>query len=690
MTPEHIPADLRAYSQWVCHDAAKRPISPHTGTKASVADPATWGTFEQACDAVATGRGVGIGFVFTDDDPFTGIDLDVPEGGAPSGLQEEIYGTFRSYAERSPSGRGLHIIIKGRVPAAINDRSQGVEVYSTGRYFTVTGNVVRDERPLEMQEALDRLVSRLRPQPEPASVEAPADMPDVSLVSDEQAIAFVRASEANRRNWDGEGVLDQSKAFAAIVGALARAGCSREQALRLALASPLVVNGPPHSRGSRADKSAWDFDRLWPAAARKGAQERQEQAARTEHGRQNAEALLAGWNAPQGGAQVPSVDTGWFVAADFAREAVPPRDELVAGVIPMGNVSSLTGDGGTGKSTVMRQLANSVATGTAWLGMDVRSGPVIYLSAEDDRDELHRSFRNIGVTQNMGRLHLRSLAGADALLAVPRDRSGVLVPTQLFTELDAKIAETGAVAVFIDNAADAFGGNENDRAQVRQFIGMLRGLAVRHRCAVVLLSHPSVAGMASGTGSSGSTAWNNSVRSRLYLSRVIGKDGVETNPNARTLTVKKNNYGPVGQQIVLTWRDGIFVPVDMPTGEARTAKAAFVFMKLLEQFSAQGRRVNTSGGAQYAPKAFAEHPEADGVTKAAFKAAMEMLLSKGAIALVETGPASKRRSHLMAADGLPTPFQPQNGLFQPPSDPPSNPVPTPFQPLPTPLPSNPL
>lgn len=685
----------------------KVPFQPN-GTSAKSNDPATWATLAEVEAARHSQRFDGVGIQLLNLPGCAALDLDNvrdPETGDVLPWARQLVEACGSYAEITPSGTGLRIIgavTHNHTPMHTKrPHLEGGEVEffvqpDTGRFITLTGNKLdaAPDRLAMIEGQIASVYAVVAPQPTPqlklAPAETPAEVPDVSLVSDEQAIAFVRASEANRRNWDGDGVSDQSKAFGAVVGALARAGCSREQGKRLALASPLVVNGPPHSRGSRADKSAWDFDRMWPAAARRGAQERQEQAARTEHGRQSAEALLAGWNGAQGAVQVPSVDTGWFIAADFAREAVPPRDELVAGVIPMGNVSSLTGDGGTGKSTVMRQLANSVATGTAWFGMDVRSGPVIYLSAEDDRDELHRSFRNIGVTQNMGRLHLRSLAGADALLAVPRDRSGVLMPTQLFAELDAKIAETGAVAVFIDNAADAFGGNENDRAQVRQFISMLRGLAVRHRCAVVLLSHPSVAGMASGTGSSGSTAWNNSVRSRLYLSRVIGKDGDEANPNARTLTVKKNNYGPVGQQIVLTWRDGIFVSVDMPTGEARTAKAAYVFMKLLEQFSAQGRRVNTSGGAQYAPKAFAEHPEADGVTKAAFKAAMEMLLSKGAIALVETGPASKRRSHLMAADGLPTPFQPQNGLFQPPSDPSSNPVPTPFQPLPPPLPSNPL
>src|SRR5690606_40940583 len=64
---------------------------------------------------------------------------------------------------------------------------------------------------------------------------------------------------------------------------------------------------------------------------------------------------------------------------------------------------------------------------------------------------------------------------------------------------------------------DLFGGDEINRNQVRRFIGMLRALAIAFDTAVVLLSHPSVQGMQTGTGTSGSTAWNNSVRSRLYL-----------------------------------------------------------------------------------------------------------------------------------------------------------------------------
>ncbi len=70
---------------------------------------------------------------------------------------------------------------------------------------------------------------------------------------------------------------------------------------------------------------------------------------------------------------------------------------------------------------------------------------------------------------------------------------------------------------------------------------MLRDLAIDHDCAVLLLSHPSLTGLNSGTGTSGSTAWNNSVRSRLYLQA--------TSPDTRTLKVVKANHGKVGDEI---------------------------------------------------------------------------------------------------------------------------------------------
>ena len=168
----------------------------------------------------------------------------------------------------------------------------------------------------------------------------------------------------------------------------------------------------------------------------------------------------------------------------------------------------------------------------------------------------------------------------------------------------------------------------------------------------MLLGHPSLTGLNSGTGTSGSTAWNNSVRSRLYLSRIV-QDGYEADPDARVLSTKKANYGRTGDEINLKWDMGVFVAEAQPTGLdalAAGAKGERVFLKLLDELTAQGRRVNASGGPNYAPKVFVAHPESEGVTKRAFGTAMETLLSRGTLRNDHDGPPSRRVTYIARAE----------------------------------------
>ena len=116
----------------------------------------------------------------------------------------------------------------------------------------------------------------------------------------------------------------------------------------------------------------------------------------------------------------------------------------------------------------------------------------------------------------------------------------------------------------LDNLADIFAGNENVRPLARQFIGALRGLAIEFDCVVLLLSHPSLSGINSGSGTSGNTAWNNSVRSRLYLTR--DDEDKEVGPDRRILQTMKANYGPNGCRIELRWEVGRFARTDQRGG----------------------------------------------------------------------------------------------------------------------------
>ena len=350
----------------------------------------------------------------------------------------------------------------------------------------------------------------------------------------------------------------------------------------------------------------------------------------------------------------PKRESQFYSAASLYGKAVPARQWLVDGLVPQKTVTLFSGDGGTGKSLLALQLAVAVSTERAWIGNPVSKGRVIYISAEDDDDELHRRVDDIlraeGCSYSaLAGLTLRSLAGEDALLAV--DSQLALMKTALFEELDARAAEDTPALIVIDTLADVYPANESDRAKVRQFVGILRGLALKRKCAVMLLAHPSLTGLNSGTGTSGSTAWNNSVRSRLYLSR-ISDNGYEADPDARVLTTMKANYGRIGGEINVRWQAGVFVAQAWPTGfEALAvgAKCERVFLQLLDQHIETGVRVSQSGGRNYAPKLFAEHPDNEGCTQRAFRTAMSSLFARKTITISEDGPPSKRRSFIMRA-----------------------------------------
>jgi putative DNA primase/helicase len=143
---QNIPEELKARPQWVMWRAVgekpdKVPYSARTGRRASSTDLMTWSTFEEALDAYENGEYAGLGFVFSSGDPYTGIDLDgcVEAYGQIAPWALEIIQHFDSYTELSATGTGLHVIVKGEVP---NRRKDGVENYSSKRFFTVTGHIV--------------------------------------------------------------------------------------------------------------------------------------------------------------------------------------------------------------------------------------------------------------------------------------------------------------------------------------------------------------------------------------------------------------------------------------------------------------------------------------------------------------------------------------------------------------------
>ncbi len=357
--------------------------------------------------------------------------------------------------------------------------------------------------------------------------------------------------------------------------------------------------------------------------------------------------------------RAPSRFSGAFTADLLEGAPIPPRLWQYPGLIPANTVTLLTGDGGIGKSTLALQACASTVLGTPWIGQEPRAGNALYLSAEDDRDELHRRIADIATfygrpLASMTGLKLLPLVDGEAVLATAAPHGDQIVTTPLWDELRALAAEWEPRLIVLDASADVFAINENSRPQVRHAVGLLRSLAIQTGAAVTLLAHPSLQGLASGSGYSGSTAWNNSVRSRLYLSKPKADDGGQAAPDIRTLGLMKANYGPSGSEFRLLLRGGAFTNEDAAAGAPLSrimadSRVEGQFLELLAAYDAQGRPVSHTPSANYAPSLFAKDPRAQGTTKKGFEGSMGRLFADGRIAVVVDGPPSRRRSKIVKA-----------------------------------------
>jgi RecA-family ATPase len=322
-------------------------------------------------------------------------------------------------------------------------------------------------------------------------------------------------------------------------------------------------------------------------------------------------------------------------------QAILPRTWILPEWVPLHATTALYGDGGVGKSLLAMMLMTAVATGKPFLGLPVRQGKTLGLFCEDTRDELHRRQAEINRVlgcdfADLGDMRWYSGVGEDNILA---DFSKDTPLTALYKSLRKEALAFGAQLIVIDTAADTFGGNENDRGQVRRFIGALTRLALEVEGAVLLCAHPSVAGMRDGSGYGGNTAWSNSVRSRLYLTRPAEKDG-EHDPDARILSRKKANYAGQEAQIRVRWQDGAFVPTDASQGgvvgavvrEQAQRRAQECFLRAVDALTGQGRNLSSSkNSGNYAPKIVRTLSYGQALTTKDLERAMHALFEKGLI-----------------------------------------------------------
>lgn len=331
----------------------------------------------------------------------------------------------------------------------------------------------------------------------------------------------------------------------------------------------------------------------------------------------------------------------------------PPHNWVVDGCFLNRTVGQISGDGGLGKSLLMQQLCTAAALGRPWLGLPTKACKSLAVFCEDDAEELWR--RQVDINHHYectpadlaGRILYAPRPGMENVMVEfpPRGNKPTFLP--LFEETREQALRFGAQIIILDTQADVYSGNEIARDQASRFVTALRRLAIEIDGIVILTAHPSLTGMSTGSGRSGSTGWSNKVRSRVYLTSPTQTEDEQT--NERLLKTMKNNHGPSGGKIRLMWDKGVFILADAIRSKSpleRMDADGRVFQAFCEIMKA-GTMVSASPQNRSCLSSIARHwPGLEGMRAVDIVGSQMRLLRQGRIVQVEVGPESKRRSYL--------------------------------------------
>lgn len=525
-----VPADLRALRQWVCWQRVPDPKHPEKPRKvlvqprapfanASSTDPGTWGSFDEACNAAGP-QLAGIGFVF--DSGYVGTDVDdcrEPETGALTDEARQIIGLLDSYTEVSPSGTGVHVICRGRLPAGRRRRGS-VEMYETGRYFTITGDVIPGAPATveERQDAIEQVHTAFVAEREPVMATLmhctpgqPAVIERVPLYgagSDADGGLLARARAA--RNGD---------AFARLYEGTASGYGSASEA-DLALCNHLAFwTGGDAPRIDRLFRQSGLYRPKWD-----------ERRGETTYGAQTVAQAIRGLRpAGPNGSTPPREPIAAGPAAGNEPEDTPlpsaicaldaPPAEPVAwtvdGLVLAQEITLLVADGGVGKTTAALAIAGAVAGGALafdYLDFTTVPAPVLFVSEEDPAGVLLNRLEALIAGHGWDRqavlsqVHLLTLAGVR------------LTDLRWQVHLVSEARRVGAGLIVLDPLVELTDGDESSNTEQRPVIRFCRALIRATGAAVVVVHHAgkAVEGKRKLDRIRGASAWGAAARSIYF------------------------------------------------------------------------------------------------------------------------------------------------------------------------------
>lgn len=496
---EEIPAELKALPQWVCYmlidDSGKDkprkiPINPHTLRGASAGKPDTWGTFEKAVEQIGkmgtviqqgekpiSAPIVGIGFEFVKGGGYVGIDFDhCIENGALNEWANNRVEWFNSYTELSPSGTGLHIICKGKLPGRAVKRPHA-EMYDENRYFTFTGDSWGFVRPVAAADhAITRLYEELQADRKKTVEQSTGG--ECEAVSSTPAGNALGGMEAARHSknaakfdalymgqWQGS-YESQSQADQAFCNMLAfycrKDAAAMDEVFRR---SGLMRPKWDENHGGRTygamtiEKAIADTKEIYePKAEWKTPVD---VWGRTEYTQQTAEKKLEA-----------------ISATELQKMQLPPVQFIINGLLPVG-LGLLVSPPKYGKSWMVLDMGLSVTSGSLFLGRSTNPGGCLYLALEDSLNRLKDRMEKVlkGAV---------APAGFDYAVKCLDLSHGLL--EQLNTYLQEK---PNTRLIIIDTLQKIRGsaGRENAYNADYREMGLLKAFADQHAICILLVHH---------------------------------------------------------------------------------------------------------------------------------------------------------------------------------------------------------
>jgi hypothetical protein len=468
-----IPEELRMSSSWVLWKKEHRDgkltkvLYQASHRRADSTAPRTWTSFEEAVEAFEHDDFFdGIGFVFHPDNPYCGADIDdVTEDEARRWIER-----FDSYTEHSPSGNGFHIICKAEVPKGTN-RDEG-ELYSSGRFFTMTGEVVRDAPIRDAQDAADEFFKFLRRRDQES---APAA--SVSTLTDAEV---VRLAE-NAKNGAEFNVVYRG-------GGQFKSGSERD----LSLASRLAFWTQDEAQierimlGSGCAREKWSKHRTYLRdTIRKALSGLSETYTAPGEAAPYGIKAISEDRTPQGTeilkrpARFERIDLG-----EPIESGIEPPEMLVPEELYAGRVHCIYSAGGTGKTFKALQLVKKVVD---------QGKPVLLLDLENGVRIISERLRDLGAKADQVRQHLYYYPFPSMPLS--DDAS---------TEFEVLLEEIKPALVVIDswiNCISAAGLDENSSTDIARWTDAYPQRARVRGVAVLLLDHvPKEGNTARGSG----------------------------------------------------------------------------------------------------------------------------------------------------------------------------------------------